>query len=292
VSTIDALAGAARMQGWSSYASGMCLEAVWNAYGSHPSTGPHAGQFPYALKGWQYSTKQHPGDRNVPAGAPVYFTAGGNGFGHIAISLGGNRVVSTDIPSAGRVGITTLEDIEHRWGRTYLGWTGDFLGYDLVNLGGGTAPASGGGSDLVRAEQMFLDVYRGEKLTTDGVPGPATKAAIQRYQTFLRGYGYTGAIDGIWGDGTQAAHGKYYAVVTAPAAGPTVQAGATGGRVSALQAGLNRVFPSYSRLAVDGQFGNATKAVVQEFQRRVGITADGVVGPVTTAKLNSYGITF
>lgn len=140
------------MKSWSSYPSGMCLEAVWKAFGSIPSTGPHAGQYPYALKGWEYATQRHPGDRNVPYGAPVYFTAGSNGYGHICISLGGNKVVSTDIPSGGRVGITTIEDIERRWGRTYLGYTTDFLGHQLVNLGSApqpsqpSAPASSGGA--------------------------------------------------------------------------------------------------------------------------------------------------
>ena len=61
--------------------------------------------------------------------------------------------------------------------------------------------------------------------------------------------------------------------------------------VKNLQDDLNRVFPSYSQLKEDNSFGPATRAVVREFQRQVGLTPDGVVGPKTWAKLEKYGIT-
>jgi murein L,D-transpeptidase YcbB/YkuD len=67
--------------------------------------------------------------------------------------------------------------------------------------------------------------------------------------------------------------------------------GTKGTRVSTLQKGLNRVFPLYSRLAVDGDFGPATERVVKEFQRRSNLTADGIVGPNTRRALARYGIT-
>lgn len=59
----------------------------------------------------------------------------------------------------------------------------------------------------------------------------------------------------------------------------------TGPRVLALQQKLNRDYPLYSRLVEDGEFGPATEAVVKEFQRRSGITVDGIAGPVTLARL-------
>lgn len=73
---------------------------------------------------------------------------------------------------------------------------------------------------------------------------------------------------------------------------PTLRRGSTGAHVKALQAGLNRAFPAYSHLAVDGQYGPATEVVVKEFQRRCGLSRDGVVGPNTRAVLNKYGIKF
>lgn len=70
----------------------------------------------------------------------------------------------------------------------------------------------------------------------------------------------------------------------------SLQQGSSGTRVSALQSGLNRVFPSYSQLKVDGQFGPATAAVVREFQKRVGLEQDGIVGPSTLTYLARYGV--
>lgn len=68
--------------------------------------------------------------------------------------------------------------------------------------------------------------------------------------------------------------------------------GAKGPRVGKLQRGLNQVFPLYSRLVVDESFGPNTEKTVKEFQRRAGLVPDGIVGPLTTAKLRVYGITF
>lgn len=77
--------------------------------------------------------------------------------------------------------------------------------------------------------------------------------------------------------------------------------GMSGKDVEKLQAGLNRVFPSYrfhvstgrgKLLAVDGHFGPAVTAWVKEFQGRVGLARDGVVGPKTRAALRKSGVKF
>ncbi|WP_459678075.1 peptidoglycan-binding domain-containing protein, partial [Rhodococcus sp. no. 34] len=70
-------------------------------------------------------------------------------------------------------------------------------------------------------------------------------------------------------------------VIPKPVARPTLRRGSTGGDVTYLQALLNRMFASYSKLAVDGDFGPATESVVREVQRRSNLAADGVVGPDT-----------
>lgn len=62
--------------------------------------------------------------------------------------------------------------------------------------------------------------------------------------------------------------------------------------IKLMQAGLNRVFSSYSRLAVTGNMDAATTRVVKEFQRRSELKDDGVVGPKTKAALGRYGIKF
>ncbi len=49
--------------------------------------------------------------------------------------------------------------------------------------------------------------------------------------------------------------------------------------VRLLQARLNRDYPLYSNLVVDGIYGPRTTAVVREFQRRAGLVVDGIAGP-------------
>lgn len=76
---------------------------------------------------------------------------------------------------------------------------------------------------------------------------------------------------------------------SAPSVGIYAQRGSVGANVSRLQQFMNRAFRAYSRLAVDGDFGPATEAVVREFQKRVGIERDGIVGPITLRNLQRYG---
>jgi peptidoglycan hydrolase-like protein with peptidoglycan-binding domain len=42
------------------------------------------------------------------------------------------------------------------------------------------------------------------------------------------------------------------------------------------------------KIAEDGSFGPLTRAAIVRFQRCVGITADGIVGPVTWSRLNFW----
>jgi hypothetical protein len=55
--------------------------------------------------------------------------------------------------------------------------------------------------------------------------------------------------------------------------------------VRLLQARLNRDYPLYSNLVVDGIYGPRTTAVVREFQRRAGLVVDGIAGPQTLGRL-------
>lgn len=65
-----------------------------------------------------------------------------------------------------------------------------------------------------------------------------------------------------------------------------LKVGTAGADVRWLQAGLKARYPSYAgKLATDGVFGNATRDAVKEWQHRVGLTPDGIVGPATLARL-------
>ncbi len=59
MATVDGGTAIAWMRAKGSNVPGMCLNTVWQAYGSHSSIGPHAGQYPTALDGWNYATKRH-----------------------------------------------------------------------------------------------------------------------------------------------------------------------------------------------------------------------------------------
>ena len=110
---------------------------------------------------------------------------------------------------------------------------------------------------------------------TGGAPGNQTNK-----ETYVRSY-----YDFPWD--CYLRHGE-----AQPAAHQTLQLGSHGPHVRRLKDGLNRVFPSYSHLVVDGDFDAKTKAVVAEFQTRVGLCADGVVDGHTRTSLKKFGVEF
>jgi hypothetical protein len=64
-----------------------------------------------------------------------------------------------------------------------------------------------------------------------------------------------------------------------------LHAGSVGFDVALLQLQLNLKGVPSPNLRVDGSFGSLTLAAVIAFQRRAGLSADGVVGPLTQAEL-------
>ncbi len=71
----------------------------------------------------------------------------------------------------------------------------------------------------------------------------------------------------------------------APTAAPAISRGSRGEEVIRLQNRLQEL--GYYQGAIDGQFGGGTESAVMQFQLRAGLTADGMVGPETSARL--YG---
>lgn len=152
------------------------------------------------------------------------------------------------------------------------------------------------GSD-VKALQQLLNIL-GYGLATDGIFGSGTNSAVRSFQAKQKL-----VVDGYVGSATWAALGK--ACGSGSSTGntsssngssssnaggsnistsgrPTVSYGDSGSNVKALQQLLNKY--GYG-LAEDGIFGSGTYSAVQRFQASKGLVADGIVGPLTWAKL-------
>lgn len=144
------------------------------------------------------------------------------------------------------------------------------------------APPAGGRPTLQRGSngpdvalvQRYLAIA-----PADGVYGPVTEAAVRRYQSRQ---GLT--ADGIVGPATWAriqsglgaavpGGGGTHPPAPARTSRPTIQRGSTGEHVRVLQRWLG--------LTADGVFGPATEAKVKRYQAMKGLTADGIVGPKT-----------
>jgi hypothetical protein len=153
-------------------------------------------------------------------------------------------------------------------------------------------------SQVVADRQNFLNAWRGEKLVVDGLLGNSTKAAIKRYQSFLKV-----AADGEWGRKTQAAHQKYYDLLhkgfTSAYPVLTFDNIADGVDVRGFQKIANLYLPHGRKTAIDGKWGLLSREGFGNFLRqnwggsaeawlraRYGYVGDNRKGPVMTAALN------
>ena len=153
--------------------------------------------------------------------------------------------------------------------------------------GGGSAAVApdmpllryGSRGDAVKILQEKLNAKGYSSGNVDGIFGTKTRAAVISFQK-ANGLG----VDGIVGKLTWA---KLYDAapvsVVAPAAQPMLRSGSRGEAVRKLQELLNA--RGYDCGAVDGIFGVKTRAAVIAFQKANGLSADGIVGPLTWGKL-------
>ena len=87
----------AQARRWRRNKQGMCLYTV-QTWLDAPWSGP------WAEDAWNRWGGHHAGDTHPPPGVPVYWHNPRSKYGHIALSVGGGRVRSTDWPGATYVG--------------------------------------------------------------------------------------------------------------------------------------------------------------------------------------------
>lgn len=124
------------------------------------------------------------------------------------------------------------------------------------------------GSRTEASVRAFQQIFN---LTPDGIVGPATWYSIVRLYTAVTN------LSELRSEGQQ-----FYAINWAP---PTaLQIGSTGDKVKFLQymlSVLSEYISSIPPVAIDGVYGQGTRAAVLAFQRRYGLPETGTVGETT-----------
>lgn len=160
----------ANANGYTSYESGMCLKWV---RGPCWEVAAVAGD---AQEAWDMARHKHPGDRNPPDGAPVFWSGGSKGYGHVAIWRESD-MRSTDCKSTGKVSAAPLSWTEDTWGFRYLGWTSDLNGVDLPIESDDMALSN---DDLDRiADAVWKRLLEGQDSAPEGRYAAATLSGVR-----------------------------------------------------------------------------------------------------------------
>ncbi|MDR3294172.1 MAG: peptidoglycan-binding protein [Clostridiales bacterium] len=198
------------------------------------------------------------------------------------------------------------------WAQLYAVYKGIFESGDVTipenpgsgggGSGGNTYPTYPGtplkiGSteeDSIRLMQQYLSAIRlvyhsVQPLTVNGEYDVVTEDAVKSFQNE-----FVLTADGIIGPVTwreivrvyNTVRGQQSGILSYP--GSLISIGASGDAVATIQILLNELhnyYPEIPTVDVDGFFGNYTRAAVIAFQKRFGLTADGIVGTETWNRL-------
>lgn len=161
------------------------------------------------------------------------------------------------------------------------------LAGDASSGSGGTSPSSaamqkGDESAQVTSLQRMLIELGYLKTEATGYFGSATKTAVSAFQTAQKL-----TADGVVGKATLAALEKRTGALENPSSssgGVLLKEGDQSDAVKQMQKLL--ISAGYLKTDATGFFGSATASAVRAFQKKCGLTADGIAGEATMAKLN------
>lgn len=177
-----------------------------------------------------------------------------------------------------------------------------------------TADGVAGTSTLAKLNTLYnSSTSSSSSSSDDALRMGSTGTAVKELQTMLKKLGYyTGSIDGAYGSGTYNAVKSFQKKNNLTADGVagsatlkkitsaaesadkkddtttsdgTLRKGDIGTAVKTLQQNLKTL--GFYASTVDGSFGTSTENAVKSFQKKYGLTADGIVGSSTQAKITS-----
>ena len=239
----------------------------------------------------------------TPTGEPTYteITASGKTLTDAALGVGTIKPAGGEIAWNDPTSTAVVANTSYGWTYTpadtnnYKPLTGTIKLWNKSTSSGGYyyAPTTavvpdmpmlyrGCTGDAVKTLQDKLNALGYNSGSVDGIFGAKTYAAVTAFQK-----ANSLGVDGIVGKLTW---GKLYGVspampveTTTVVGRPMVSYGSRGDAVRKLQELLNAL--GYDCGSVDGIFGSKTKAAVLAFQKANGLGVDGIVGPLTWAKL-------
>lgn len=138
--------------------------------------------------------------------------------------------------------------------------------------------------EAVKTMQKNLNTIMNSNLKVDGQFGSDTESAVINFQ---KKYGLL--ADGKFGQKSSQKTNEVLKSLTAKTtviiAPYTLKKGNKGNNVSTLQNNLNQAIDA--GLKVDGQFGSDTESAVRNFQKKYGLSADGIYGKNSYNKMKS-----
>ena len=130
-----------------------------------------------------------------------------------------------------------------------------------------------------RTKNAVIEFQKNFSLTPDGIVGPAT---WNKLYAVYKGIDKNVERPPVPDEPSQPG------INIPPYPGSPLRLGSRGNDVRTMQAFLNvisTIYPILGKLTADGIFGNETYAKVRQFQEIMGLTVDGIIGPVTWNKI-------